>query len=75
MRFKDLRPKYEDLDIYIEKESLNLLSVPQKMKFEFAKSMFENRKVLFSEDHDDKKITEVLLESDADYEKRKKFES
>lgn len=75
MRLKDFRPKYEDLEIYIDKENYSLFEIPQKMKYSFALSMYSERKILFSKDHDDKKTTEIMFESDEQFKKRQKFEN
>lgn len=73
MTLKELKPKYENLEIYFDREGFGLLEVPQKMKYDFALTMYADRKVIFSEDHDDRESTEVLLENDQQHRKRKNF--
>lgn len=70
MKFKEMQAKFQDLDIFIDKDNFGLLEIPQKMKFDFALSMYSEREVLSQIDHDDTKITEILLESDEQYLKR-----
>ena len=73
MTLKELKPKYETLELYFDKENLSLMEVPQIMKYDFALSMYAERKVIFSEVHEDKKRVEVFLENDKQFEKRKNF--
>lgn len=71
MKFKEIKPKYQNLEIYTDKNSFSLLEIPQKVKFDFALSMFSEREVLYIEDHDDRQTTEVLVESNEQYLKKK----
>ena len=73
MTLEELKPKYSKLEIYFDKENLSILEIPQIMQYDFALTMYANRKVVFSEDHDDREVTEVLLENDQQHQKRKNF--
>lgn len=70
MKLKELNPKYEDLELYKGSDNFGLLEIPQNMKYDFALSLYSERKVLFFEYHEDKKTTEVLIEGDIDFHKR-----
>ena len=73
MTLEELKPKYSKLEIYFDKENFSILEIPQIMQYDFALTMYADRKVVFSEEHDDRKVTEVLLENDQQHRKRKNF--
>ena len=73
MILEELKPKYSKLEIYFDKENFSILEIPQIMQYDFALTMYADRKVVFSEEHDDRKVTEVLLENDQQHRKRKNF--
>ena len=75
MTFRMIKPKYETLKIYFDKENPSLLEIPQVTKYDFALTMYADRKVIFLEDHDNEKFTEIVLESDEQFRKRQKFEN
>lgn len=75
MTLKEIKPKYEQLRIFIDKEEFSLVEIPQYMKYNFALSMYADRKVLVKEDIDDEKVTEIIIESEEQFKKRKKSEN
>ena len=75
MTLKEIKPKYEQLRIFIDKEEFSLVEIPQYMKYNFALSMYADRKVLVKEDLDDEKVTEIIIESEEQFKKRKKSEN
>ena len=72
MKFKELKPKYNNLELYIDKKNFGILEVPQRVDFEFALYMYSERNVLYVENHDFTEVTEVLIESEEEYLKRTK---
>lgn len=75
MTLKEIKPKYEQLRIFIDKEEFSLVEIPQYMKYNFALSMYADRKVLVKEDLDDEKVTEIIIESEEQFKKRGKTEN
>lgn len=75
MTLKEIKPKYEQLRIFIDKEEFSLVEIPQYMKYNFALSMYADRKVLVKEDLDDEKVTEIIIESEEQFKKREKTEN
>lgn len=71
MKLKELKPKYEQLKIFFDKEVFSFLEVPRFMKYDFAITMYAEREIVFSQDLDDENCTEVILESDQQFAKRK----
>ena len=62
MIVKELETKYENIEFYEITEGFNLLSAPQILKIKDVKDRYGERKVLYQEDHDDEKITEILVD-------------
>lgn len=75
MTLKNFKPKYSKLEIYINKEHFGLMEIPQIMEYDFALTMYGDRKVILSEVHEDKKTTEIIIENEEQFRKRKKFEN
>ena len=72
MILKDLKPKFNNLELYIDKKDFGILEVPQRVSFDFALYMYSERKVLYVKNHDFTEVTEVLIESEEEYLKRTK---
>ena len=64
MILKDLKPKFNNLELYIDKKDFGILEVPQRVSFDFALYMYSERKVLYVKNHDFTEVTEVLIESE-----------
>lgn len=75
MKLKETKPKYEQLRIFMDKENFGMFEVPQIMKYGFALTMYAERKVILMEDFDDEKVTEIVIENEDQFRKRKKFDN
>ena len=73
MKLKEVKPKYEQLRIFLDKENFSMLEIPQYVKYDFALTMYAERKVILMENFDDEKVTEIVIESEGQFKKRKKF--
>lgn len=74
MKLKEVKPKYEQLKIYFDKENFSMLEIPHIMKYDFALTMYADRKVLMIEDFDEEKFTEIVLENEQQFKRRQQFE-
>lgn len=75
MKLKDIKPKYNQLRIFTDKESFGLMEIPQYLKYEFALTMYSERKIICMEDFDDEKVTEIIIENEDQFKKRKRTEN
>ncbi len=75
MKLKEVKPKYEQLRIFLDKENFGIFEVPQYMKYDFALTMYADRKVMLMEDLDDEKVTEIIIENEDQFKKRQKSEN
>ena len=62
MKLKELQTKYQEIELFENKEGLNFFSPPQILKKEIAFERYGDKKVLYFEEHDDRKTTEILIE-------------
>lgn len=75
MKLKELKIKYDTVELYEDREGEGLLKVPQILKTETAVERYGGRKVYFLENHDDQKLTEILIESEKQFKIRENFEN
>lgn len=61
MKLKELKPKYEKLEIYQDKDGFSLLEIPARMKYDFAVTTYGEKEVLYLEDQDRTQTTKIIL--------------